>query len=60
MKYVVGHVSQKTVHCPWCGKTVQVYKGRLRSHLEGAQKCVGVGQPLDVVRAANANVKGDE
>lgn len=36
----------KTVKCFFCGKTVKVSRsGNILSHLNGATKCIGIGQP---------------
>jgi len=44
------------LRCPWCGKRpVPTKRGRLASHVTaGNIKCIGIGQPVDQVRAWNA------
>lgn len=37
--------------CPWCGREVEVRKGRLMPHLQSAKvRCVGGGQTIQTVR----------
>ncbi len=49
--------SPKKMKCAWCGKMVEIHKGRIRSHLRGSEQCVGVGQTTTFMEAANARVE---
>ena len=44
---------QLTLKCPWCSKYIVIHNGRLRTHLAGSEKCVGIGVPVDTVTRLN-------